>query len=88
MLNIIKNAGLSIAEFASLIGVSRIAAHNWVAIPPRAKPHKLVRPRVTAALKLLREKTQVGELPLSQDLDKEGRASEVSKLVDQTRDSF
>jgi hypothetical protein len=86
MLNIIQNAGLSVAEFATIVGVSRIAVHNWTSKPPRSKPHKLIRPRVDAALALLRKKVDSDDLPLSEGLDREARATAVSKLKDQIRD--
>lgn len=88
MLSIIRSAGFSVAEFALLLNVSRIAVHNWTAKPPRTKPHRLLQSDVTAALALLRALTHKKELPLSADLDRDERKVAITKLKKRLKDYY
>jgi transcriptional regulator with XRE-family HTH domain len=78
----IKQAGLSVTEFARVIGVSRIAVHNWVA--KRTKPHKLLQPKVKAALEMLQEGIDKGDLPLV-ETEREVRDAEIEEFKNRLR---
>ncbi len=75
---IFKKSGLSVREIALLVGVSRIAVHNWVA--GRTSPHKFIEPRVAAVQLLLIDHVECGDLPLANALDKDARRKAVDKL--------
>lgn len=61
--SILGRAGLTQAQFADLVGVSRITVNTWVR--KRFNPHPTLRPRVHAALKELRAQVRAGELPIT-----------------------
>ena len=62
---VLTRAGITQAQFAELIGVSRITVNTWVR--KRFTPHPTLRPRVTEALKKLREAVREGSLPVPED---------------------
>jgi hypothetical protein len=76
----VKKAGLSVDEFAVLVGVSRVAAFNWMASPPRSKPHRMISDRVEKALELLRKLVEKNKLPLHDDLTREERKQKIERL--------
>lgn len=78
MFGTIKQAGLTAAEFAVLVGVKRVAVYNWVA--GRSKPHAMVAGRVTLTLRALKKLVEMKKLPMKEGLDKEQRRARVLKL--------
>lgn len=82
MNNIVRKAGLSVDEFAKIVGVSRVAAFNWMATPPRSKPHPQLKPRVDKALEFFDGLIERKKLPLSKELSRTERREKVQKLKD------
>lgn len=78
MLNIIKKAGLSVDEFAAIVGVSRVAVFNWKA--GRSRPHGQLKPRVDAAERFLERLVALKKLPLRTDLSRDERKEKIKKL--------
>ncbi len=74
----IKKSGLTIKEFGELVGVTRIAVHNWMA--GRSKPHSLIAARVTAAKEFLTKQVNNGRLPLDTDITRPQRNEKIDKL--------
>ncbi len=58
----IASAGLTQAEFAKLVGVSRVTVNTWVR--GKMHPHHFISDKVDAALARLRKATRAGTLPL------------------------
>lgn len=80
MFDKVKKAGLSVDEFAVIVGVSRVAAFNWKA--GRAKPHPQLKGRVAKAMEFLAKLVELKKLPLKDGLSKEERKAKVAKLRD------
>lgn len=78
MFGVIRQAGLSPAEFASMVGVKRVAVYNWVA--GRSTPHRLVADRVSKTLRVIKKLIEMKKLPLSEELDRETRKEKLRKL--------
>lgn len=74
----IKKSGLTIIEFAGLIGVTRIAVHNWIA--RRSKPHTLIKDRVASAREFLVKLIDNGKLPMGGELTRVQRNEKIEKL--------
>lgn len=81
MFDVVRKAGLTPDEFRDVLDcVSRVAVYNWMASPPRSKPHKMVRDRVDKALVMLKKLVDRGTLPLRDDLSRETRKEKIAKL--------
>jgi hypothetical protein len=80
MLEVLKKAGIKPPEFATIVGVSRVAVYNWTSTPKSAAPHTMVAARVKKALGMLRALTERGQLPLKADLDKSQRLARITKI--------
>lgn len=78
MFGVIRQAGLTPAEFSTLVGVKRVAVYNWVA--GRSAPHKLVADRVSKTLRVLKKLVEMKKLPLPEELDRDTRKVKVAKL--------
>lgn len=78
MFHVVKKAKLSPAEFGHIVGVSRIAAYNW--ITGRTSPHTLIETRVKRALTLLRLLLEKDKLPLNAEIDRETRRMKITKI--------
>lgn len=78
MFGAIRQAGLSAAEFALIVGVKRVAVYNWMA--GRSTPHRLVSDKVEKALRMLKKLIEMKKLPLREGLEKEERRAKVLKL--------
>jgi transcriptional regulator with XRE-family HTH domain len=78
MFDKIKKAGLSVDEFATIIGVSRIAVFNWKA--GRTSPHKQLKQKVARAIDFVSKLTELKKLPLKDDLSKEERKAKIARL--------
>lgn len=78
MFGTIKKSGLSLAEFALIVSVSRVAVFNWRA--GRANPHPQLRNRLDAAVKFLGQLTEMEKLPLPDGLSREERRAKIAKL--------
>lgn len=77
MFDIVKQAGLSAAEFGLIVGVSRIAAYNW--IKGNTTPHVMVAGRVEQAVKLLKTMVRQKKLPFDA-MDRSLRRSEILNI--------
>lgn len=78
MFDIIKKTGLSVAEAAQILQVSRIAAFNWKA--KRTKPHPQFEKRLGAFVVFLTKLLDRRALPLSEDLTRAERKEKIAKL--------
>lgn len=78
MFETIKKAGLSVAEAAQIVQISRVALFNWKA--KRTKPHPQFERRLTVLEAFLSRLLDARKLPLSEDLTKAERKEKVAKL--------
>lgn len=78
MFDVIKKAGLSVAEAAQIVRVSRVALFNWKA--KRSKPHPQFAPRLEQFEKFLERSLQSKRLPLSEDLTKAERKTKIAQF--------
>lgn len=78
MFDVLPQAGVSAAEFAGIVGVTRVSVHNWIA--GRKSPHKLVRARVSTALKVLQKLVDAKKLPLDRGIEPEVRRLKLARL--------
>lgn len=76
----LQNAKITAREFATLLDMSRITVHNWLA--GRSSPHKLVAAKVAKTLEVLDALVGMKKLPLPADLSTEERAKKILKLKD------
>lgn len=77
MFELVKKAGLSMSEMATILGVSRVAVYNWKA--KRTKPHALLVERVGRLITFLEEQIKSNKLPLK-DAGKDARAERIVRL--------
>ena len=80
MFDTIKKTGLSVAEAAQIVRVSRIAMFNWKA--KRTKPHPQFHDRLEKFQSFLGKLVSANKLPLSEDLTRAERKEKVAKLKD------
>jgi hypothetical protein len=80
MFDVVKKTGLSVAEAAQIVRVSRIAVFNWKA--KRTKPHPQFKERLEKFNMFLVKLHTAGKLPLSEDLSRTERKEKVAKLKD------
>lgn len=73
-----KNAGLSVAETAQIVRISRVALFNWKA--KRTQPHPQFQRRLQALVVFLDKLQEMKKLPLSDDLTRAERKEKVAKL--------
>jgi predicted DNA-binding protein YlxM (UPF0122 family) len=78
MFDVIKKAGLSIAEAAQVVQISRVALFNWKA--KRTEPHPQFERRLKMFEAFLKRLVDLDRLPLSEDLTKVERKEKVEKL--------
>lgn len=78
MFDTIKKTGLSIAEAAQILHVSRVALFNWKA--KRTEPHPQFKRRLTVFVTFLDKLLELKRLPLSDDLTRAERKEKVAKL--------
>ena len=60
--DVIAEAGMSQADFAKLVQVSRVTVNTWVT--GKRAPHASLRARVVKALKLIAAEVAAGRLPI------------------------
>jgi hypothetical protein len=80
MFDIIKKTGLSVAEVAQIVSISRVALFNWKA--KRTKPHPQFQRRLETFTVFLERRIQAKQLPLSEDYTKAERKAKVAQLKD------
>lgn len=78
MFEVVKRARLSPAEFGRIVGVSRIAAYNWMT--GRSSPHTMIHGRAEKALQLIDLLIKKEKLPLRDDLDRATRRAKIAKI--------
>lgn len=78
MFDKIKKAGLSVDEFAAIVGVSRVAVFNWKA--GRTRPHPQLKSRLVKVTTFLTQLIELKKLPLADGLPKEDRKVKIAKL--------
>lgn len=74
----IKKSGLSVDEYARIVGVSRVAVFNWKA--GRTTVHPQVQPKIEKATTFLTRLLELKKLPLKEGLSREERKEKVLKL--------
>jgi hypothetical protein len=80
MFDVLKKTGLSVAEAAQIVRVSRIAMFNWRA--KRTKPHPQFHDRLVKFETFLSKLVNAGKVPLSEDLTRAERKEKITKLKD------
>lgn len=76
---IVARAGLAQGEFAKILGVSRLTAHNY--INGLTKPHRMVEKRIAKVLDLLTKLVVAKKLPSSVPMsDRASRVRMIEKL--------
>jgi DNA-binding XRE family transcriptional regulator len=58
----LRNAGMSLSDYARLLGVTRVTIHSWS--HGRSQPHKLLREKNEELMSAVTRATDAGELPL------------------------
>jgi len=84
MFEVVKKAGISAAEFGTIVGVSRLAAHNW--IKGHTSPHLMIAHKAKRALALLTLLVKSKKLPFP-ELDRDVRRSKILKLKEIVQNS-
>jgi len=64
MKDILKTAKVSQAEFAKLVGVSRVTVNYWIADPPKAKPHPAFESKIKKWLDAIQAAVKAKTLPV------------------------
>lgn len=77
--DIIKTAGITRLDFATLVGVSRASVQNWVA--GKTEPSHLIADRVHEVLESLRLAVERGALPIDLPDTRDAVASERQRLL-------
>jgi transcriptional regulator with XRE-family HTH domain len=81
--DIIKDAGISQQQFASLVGVSRITINTWVT--GRFTPRPTLRHRVRKALAALEDAVERGELPIYHEVPNATLARKLKEIEEQVK---
>lgn len=76
----IRKAGLSLDEYAVIVGVSRVAVFNWRA--GRTKPHPQLKSKLDKCDAFLEKLLDLEKLPLKRDLARDERKAKIAKLKD------
>lgn len=76
---VIANAGLTQAQFASLVGVSRVTVNTW--IKGHYRPGNAVRGRVIRALELIKQAFADGKLPINATIQDELLQKQLDRIA-------
>lgn len=76
---VIDKAGLTQAQFASLVGVSRVTVNTWVM--GRYRPGNAVRERVIRALGLIKQAFNEGKLPINATIQDELLQKQLDRIA-------
>jgi DNA-binding XRE family transcriptional regulator len=76
---VIDQAGLTQAQFASLVDVSRVTVNTW--IKGHYRPNQQMRGRVIKALDLLTEAVDAGRLPINATIHRELLQKQLDRIA-------
>ena len=71
LVELIKSAGISVLEFADLVGVTRAVVYRW---SHGGEPHELRKDKVNKLIAAIEHAVATGALPLSEDVVDRNRA--------------
>lgn len=82
---LIDKAGITQAEFAEMIGITRTTVNMWV--KGKMRPNRYIRGFVGAVLASMEAAVQAGELPLTGKVPKHERAKKLSEVLNRNTET-
>lgn len=77
--SLIEKAGMTQAEFAELVGVTRTTVNHWVR--GKMNPNRYLKAHVSSIMEGIAAAVTAGELPLSGKVPKHERGTKLSEVV-------